>query len=301
MQITEVAQNTHLLYSLETAEYKNREISYLLTGDALALIEPGSTITSSKLLTTLSENGFDLDNIAYVIPTHIHIDHGGGTGYLAQNLPGAKVVLHPRASKHMIGPSKLIKGTRAVFGEHFEEKFGSILPVPENQVHVATDGEMISLGKRDLRIFFSPGHAPHHLSIHDSQTGGLFCGEAFGIPLMKMPHVPLPAAAPPSFDLELYLETMDKLQSLSPRVLFYSHYGVGSDVNNLIELVKDLSRSFGDIIKKALEAEEGKDEIWKRLSEYLTERFPGADPENISEISIAGYTGYFKGKKQSSS
>jgi len=301
MQITEVAQNTYLLYSLETAEYKNREIAYLLVDDALALIEPGSTITASKLLSALSENGFDLANIAYIVPTHIHIDHGGGTGYLAQNLPKVRVVLHPKSAAHMIDPSKLIQGTRAVFGENFEEKFGPILPVPENQVHIATDGETICTGKKELRILLSPGHAPHHLSIHDNQTGGLFCGEAFGIPLMKMPHVPIPAAAPPSFDLKVYLETMNKLEKLSPKILFYSHYGVGSDVNNLVKLAKDLSRSFGDIVESALEAGEGKDEIWKRLAEYLEGRFPGADPENISEISIAGYMGYFKSKRQSSS
>ena len=303
MQITEVAQNTYLLDTGEAVEQRNLEVAYLLIDDMLALIEPGSTATASRLLGSLSELGFNLENLAYIIPTHIHIDHGGGAGYMAQNFPKAKVVLHPKAVAHMIDPSRLIQGTRLVFGENFEERFGPILPVPENQVHIATDGEVIYLGKRELRILFSPGHAPHHLSIQDSQTGGLFCGEALGVPSIDMPHVPLPAAAPPSFDLELYLESMDKLRSLSPKILFYSHDGVGSDdVENLIELAKESSRSFGNIILSALEAGEGQEEIWKRLSEYLKRRFPEANPNSsISEISIAGYTGYFKSKKQSSS
>ena len=297
VQVTEVAENTYHLEAEETAESPAHEDAYLLIDDMLALIEPGSPATASSLLSSLSESGFNLENLAYIIPTHIHIDHGGGAGYLAQHLPKAKVVLHPKAVAHMIDPSRLIQSTHLAFGENVEEIYGPILPVPENQVHIATDGEVIRLGKRELRIIFSPGHAPHHISIQDSQTGGLFCGEALGITLINMPNIILPAAAPPSFDLELYLETMEKLKNLSPRLLFYSHGGVRSDVENLIKLAKENSRSFGNIIQNALEAGEGQEEILKRLTEYLKRHSPEAELPIRSEITIFGYISYFRSKK----
>jgi len=298
VHITEVARDTYHLEAEETDKSPAQEDAYLLIDDMIALIEPGSTATSSSLLRSLSELGFNLDNLAYIIPTHIHIDHGGGTGYLAQHLPKAKVVLHPKAVAHMIDPSRLIQSTHLAFGENAEKIYGPIFPVPENQIHVATDGEVIRLGKRELRIVFSPGHAPHHISILDSRTGGLSCGEALGIPLINMPNIILPAAAPPSFDLELYLESMEKLSNLSPRLLFYSHGGVRNDVENLIELAKENSRSFGHIIQSALEAGEGQEEILERISGYLKEHFPEVKLPMRSEITVSGYIGYFRSKKQ---
>lgn len=207
------------------------QVAYLLVDHTSVLIEPGATVAASRLLDDSDRLGLDLDKISYIIPTHIHVDHGGGAGYLAQKLPQAKVVLHPRGTPHMIDPSKLIQGTRLAFGEDFEEGFGPILPIPEGQIHVARDGEEIRLGKRELKILFSPGHASHHISMLDSLSRGLFCGEALGFPLDSAPDVVLPAGIPP-FDPEAYLKTIKKLEKLSPKLLFYSHIGVRNNVDN---------------------------------------------------------------------
>jgi len=295
-QITEVAQNTYLIDLGENPVLGIPEKTYLLVDDVSVLIEPGSTTTASKLLTSSKELGLSLDNIGYIIPTHIHVDHGGGAGYLAQHLPQAKVVLHPKAVAHMIDPSRLIQGTRVVFGENFEEAFGPILPVPESQIHAASEGEVIRLAKRELRIVFSPGHASHHISIQDSLTKGLFCGEALGLPSANMPDIPLPAAAPP-FDLQLYLKTMEKLRRLSPKLLFYSHNGVGSDAENLIQRAKENTLAFGNIIQSTLEAGEDEQKILERVSKYVKELFPEVELTGVSQLSVFGFIDYFRNKR----
>jgi len=294
-QITEVAQSTYLLDLGETSVLAIPEVAYLLVDDISALIDPGPTATASKLLSSSSELGLSLESIGYIIPTHIHVDHGGGAGYLAQNLPKAKVVLHPKAVAHMIEPSRLIQSTRLVFGEGFEETFGPILPIPKSQIHVAKEGEVIQLGKRELRICFSPGHASHHISIQDSLTEGLFCGEALGLLLANMPDIPLPAAAPP-FDLELYLETMEKLRNLAPKLLFYSHNGVRSDVEKLIKRAKENSLAFGNIIQSEIEAGEDQQRILERLSEYMKGNFTKAELPSVL-LAISGYIDYFRNKR----
>jgi glyoxylase-like metal-dependent hydrolase (beta-lactamase superfamily II) len=295
-QITEVARNTYLLDLGENPILGIPEKTYFLVDDVSVLIEPGSTTTASKLLTSSKELGLSLEDIAYIIPTHIHVDHGGGAGYLAQYLPQAKVVLHPKAVAHMIDPSRLIQGTRLVFGEDFEKVFGPILPVPESQIHIASEREVIQLVGRELRIFFSPGHASHHISIQDSLTEGLFCGEALGLLSANVPGVVLPAAAPP-FDLELYLETIEKLRKLSPKLLFYSHDGVRSDVARLIKQVKENSLAFGNIIQSALEAGEDQQKILERLSEYVKGDFFKVELPGAFLISVLGYMDYFTNKK----
>ncbi len=297
VQITEVAQNTYLIDCGEVPllSIPARQVAYLLVDDLSVLIEPGSTTAASRLLSDSSRLGLHLEDLSYIIPTHIHVDHGGGTGYLARNLPKAKVVLHPRGAVHMTDPSRLVQGTRLVFGENFEEAFGPILPVPEDRIHVAKDGEVIPLGKRELRIIFSPGHAPHHISILDSLTHGLFCGEALGFIVDSAPDIALPAGFPP-FDPELYLESIEKLEKLSPKLLFYSHCGVRSNADTLITQVKENSIAFGEIIQRGVETGEDNQKMLERLSQYVKRYSPEAELLSTFQLNISGYVDYFRNK-----
>jgi len=295
VQVKEVAQNTYLLDAGIPPGRSAPEVAYLLVGDVLALIEPGSTITASSLLSKVSELGFSLEDVAYLIPTHVHIDHGGGAGYLAQHLPQAKVVVHPRGARHMIDPSRLIQASRVVFGEDFEEAFGPILPVPENQVHVTEEGEVIQVGERRLRIVFTPGHATHHISIQDDLTGGIFCGEALGYLHASMPDFPVPCSVP-GFDLEAYLESIEKLSSLPAKVLFYSHSGVRSNVETLVKLAKENSFSFGDVIQNAFEAGKDQEGILEQLLDYLERHSHKMDDPDVFGLIIAGYVEHLKSK-----
>ena len=296
VQIREVAQSTYLLDCGKDPVFQLSQVAYLLVGDKPVLIDPGPTSAASELLSNSSGLGLDLEDLAYIIPTHIHLDHGGGVGYLVQNLPKAKVVLHPRGVGHMIDPSRLIVGTRAAFGEDFEETLGPILPVPQDRVHVAEDGEVIRLGERDLRIFFSPGHAAHHIAIQDSLTGGLFCGDALGYISEDMPGMAMPVGLPP-FDVAAYLETIDRLAGLSPSILFYVHHRARSEVDDLIRRVREMHIAFGDIAQKALEAGEDEQKISERVLEYLRKYAPEAELPVVVEASVSGYVEYFRNRK----
>ena len=295
MRVTEVADSTYQLDCSEDVAFSLSEIAYLLIDDITVLIEPGSTTTASKLLALSRDSGVDLHNLAYIIPTHIHVDHGGGAGYLAQQLPNAKVVLHPRGAKNMVDPSKLVSATKIVFGEDFEQRFGPILPIPENRMHIAQDGEVIHLGKRDLTILFTPGHASHHISIQDSLTQGNFPGEALGFIATSMPDFPLPAAVPP-FDLRLYVETIDRLGSLSPKIAFYSHCGARRNPKVLIDGIRENSIVFGQIVEKALKERKTQQEIWTLLSDYVRESTRGGELPPEFLLGLSAYTSYFSQK-----
>ena len=296
VQMKEVAGRTYLLDCGEVPVFSMPQVAYLLLDDLPVLIEPGCTAAASRLLDDSSRLGLHLENLAYIIPTHIHVDHGGAAGYLARKFPEAKVVVHPRGAAHLKEPSRLIQGTSFVFGPQWEEAFGPILPVPEDQIHVAQDGEVIPLGERRLTVFFTPGHAPHHIAIHDSLTNGLFCGEALGFVSDTMPDIPLPAGVPP-FDPELYIETIDKLAKLSVKLLFYSHIGVGNEADKLIKLVKETSIAFGKIIQKGVEAGEDDRAILGRLSEYVKSYSPKAELPMSFQLTLSGYLDYFRNKR----
>jgi len=267
--------------------------SYLLKEGVI--IEPGPAAFSSYIEANLKEMGYDPSLISYIIPTHIHLDHGGGAGYLAQRWTQAKVVVHPQGARHLIDPSRLIASSKLAFGDDFEDRYGPLLAIPEEQVYVPQDGEVISVGGRELSIIYSPGHAPHHLAIYDGKSGGLFCGEALGVP-QPQTSFPLPFAAPPGFDVELYLESMEKLKALSPKLLFYSHDGVVEDPNSLIDLARENAQKFADIILEGLRRGESPQQIEQRVKEYVVKAVSSISEQSMAGMTVQGYIFYFQKK-----
>ena len=295
MRVTEVADSTYLLDCSEDVAFPLSEVAYILDGDPPAMIEPGSTATARQLLARAAASPVDLRRLAYIIPTHIHVDHGGGAGCLADHLPGVKIVLHPRGAPHLADPAKLAAATRGTFGDDFEQRFGPILPVPQARIHVARDNEVIRLGSRDLTIIYTPGHASHHVAIGDSLTGGVFPGEALGYIAAAMPDFPLPAAVTP-FDLRLYLESIDRLAAMAPPVIFYSHSGARSRPEALIRGVRESSAAIGRVVEQAVGEGLAPGRIWDRLADYVRRNGGGEIPPEFG-MSLAAYMAYFSARR----
>jgi glyoxylase-like metal-dependent hydrolase (beta-lactamase superfamily II) len=268
---------------------------YIIKESVGVVIDPGPGALVPRIQEAMKKLG--LKGLAYIIPTHIHVDHAGGTGKLAQLFPKAKVLVHPSGLKHAVDPSKLIKSTKNVFGPDFEAGFGPILPVPESQIKSVEDGEIIKVGVRELQIIYAPGHAPHHIAIFDRSVKGIFCGEALGLPGEGGKHPPLPAVAPPSFDQEIYIETMEKLRKLGARILFYAHGGmVGHDADKLIMQAEEFTRIFGEIVLKALKEGGTNEEINRRVKERANIRFGTDLTEMDLALTVGGYEVYYKKK-----
>jgi len=294
MNMEEVAERT---YRLEVLIPKVDSIFtvYIIREARGVVIEPGPTPTIPSIQRAMKQLG--MKELAYIIPTHIHIDHAGAIGSLARLFPRAKVVLHPLGVKHAVNPSRLIKSTRMSFGDDFEVRYGPILPVPESQVKIPRDGETVSIDGRELQIIYTPGHATHHIAIFDWKTRGLFCGEALGLPTPGAESSPLPAAAPPSFDIETYLRTMERLRELGPRILFYSHDGVGRKPAELISRAAENTKIFSDIILKALKEGETTEAIDHRLREYISSHLGVSGEEEGIRTTVEGFIFYFKKSK----
>jgi len=231
----------------------------------------------------------------YIIPTHIHLDHAGALGKLAEIFPDTQIVLNRQGAKHMVEPSRLIKSTRMAFGDDFEATYGPILPLPESRLTLVRDGDKLKLGSRELLIIHTPGHAAHHIAIFDTRTKGLFCGESLGL-IYSPGYPPLPAVAPPSFDLELYLDDMKHLKALKPRLLFYSHGTVAKEPEKLIDTAVANSKLVGDLILSDLKAGKSDEAIIKSIGDYLTGHFDASLDEYELTSNVSGYIHYFRKK-----
>jgi len=211
-----------------------RTSCYLITAEQAALIETGATPGAGYLMAALRDLGIDPEKVKYIIVTHIHLDHAGAAGVLARELPEAEVWVHPRGARHMIDPSRLIAGARAVYGDLFDSFFGEILPVPAERVHSPEDGETLDLGGgRVLAFYHTPGHARHHMVIHDPASRGVFSGDALGVRYKALSELvgfdyTLPSTPPSEFDPPAALETMDRMMGLALENIYFTHFGMAA-------------------------------------------------------------------------
>ncbi|WP_455217384.1 MBL fold metallo-hydrolase, partial [Kaarinaea lacus] len=156
---------------------------YLLQqGGQVAIIETGTTLSVPAVITALEQRGLSSQDVAYVIPTHVHLDHAGGAGELMSICPNAQLVIHPYGAKHMIDPSRLVEGTIAVYGEEkFKKLYGDLKPIQEDRVVEAPDNFELLFNGRKLSFLDTPGHARHHFCVYDDTSRGIFSGDTFGI------------------------------------------------------------------------------------------------------------------------
>lgn len=209
-----------------------RTSGYLLLTPRPALVEPGSARSAEVWLEALARHGVARDDVAYIVVTHVHLDHGGGAGILARHLPRARVVVHPRGARHLVDPRRLVAAAREVFGERLEAYWGLPEPVPEARLEVPEDRGRLPLGGGHvLRFFDAPGHARHQYMILDEGTGSLFSGDELGVrypTLREEPDYVLPSTAPNQFDPDAMVRSTELLRALRPERVLFGHFGLGT-------------------------------------------------------------------------
>jgi glyoxylase-like metal-dependent hydrolase (beta-lactamase superfamily II) len=197
--------------------------SYLLeTDDGPALFDCGPSRCIDALEHGLRERGLELADVRHLLLSHIHLDHAGAAGVLVRRHPALQVHVSGVGAPHLIDPSRLEASARRLYGDAFDDLWGELAPVPEENVRVVGDRVL------GLECFPTPGHASHHVSYVDG-GGTLYAGDAAGVRIVPRRTV-LPPTPPPEFDLDTWLRTLDEIERRSPERLALIHFGVAEDV-----------------------------------------------------------------------
>jgi glyoxylase-like metal-dependent hydrolase (beta-lactamase superfamily II) len=216
----------------------NRVASAIVTGGAgTAIVDPGPTSCLDTLEASLALHGQSLATVTHLVLTHIHLDHAGAAGVIVRRHPRIRVVVHERGAPHLVDPSKLLDSATRLYGDAMERLWGEVAPVPERNLVVCKGGETIAVGGRSFEVAYTPGHASHHVSYFDRDSGIAFVGDTAGV-CVDGGYV-LPPTPPPDIDVEKWLESLQTIDRWSASTLFLTHFGPVTGVSTHLQTLAD--------------------------------------------------------------
>ncbi len=264
------------------AGYQGITAGYLIRSSRPCLVETGTASSAPVVREALAKLGVGSADLATVVVTHIHLDHAGGVGDIADMYPAAQVVVHRKGARHLADPSRLMASARMVYGDALDVLFGRLAPVPADRIRSLDDVGTVDLGDgRRLDSHYSPGHARHHVGLIDSASGDLYVGDAAGVYIPETGDL-RPATPPPDFDLEVALASLRNFQALRPVRLLFSHYGPVADVEPILERSAEEITVWVEGTRRARAAGMDLDHAIARVREQTLSRYlafrEGGDP-----------------------
>ncbi|MXR51014.1 MBL fold metallo-hydrolase [Halovenus sp. WSH3] len=221
------------LYCLDVELYGSPQYGavYILDAERPAVVDSGTGRNYEWILEALAELDIAPEELEVIAPTHVHLDHAGGVGYLAEACPNADVYVYESGAQFLVDPTQIWAGTKEVVGDRIEY-YAEPRPVDEDRIVELDDGDTVDLGDHALDVHHAPGHAFHQAVFYDPANDGVFTADAAGINVPNRPGV-RQTSPPPGFDLEGCLADVEMLDDLDPGALYYGHFG-GSETDGLL-------------------------------------------------------------------
>ena len=267
---TEALMTTYHTIDLNWTGRPKSVAAVLLESDGqCALIDPGPESTLGALRAGLAARGRELASLDALLLTHIHLDHAGATGALVRENPGLRVYVHEIGAVHMADPSRLLASAGRLYGDQLKVLYGDCRPVPEENLASLEGGETIRVGGLELGVFYTPGHASHHVTFWDPASRTAFVGDTAGLRVEGQEYL-LPATPPPDIDLELWRGSLETIASWSPERLFLTHFGYANDPAGHIRRYQEILDEWGGLAAGLLQSGEEESALERRFVESVS-------------------------------
>lgn len=258
---------------------------YLIRGSRPCLIETGTARSAPVVVEALAALGIGPEDLATIVVTHIHLDHAGGVGDIAEAFPQAQVVVQEKGARHLADPSRLVASAHRVFGEAMDRLFGDLRPVAAERITTIAEAGAVDLGGgRRLDAFHNPGHASHHVGLLDSESGDLYTGDAAGVYVPETADV-RPSTPPPDFDLDLTLSSLARMRDARADRLLFSHFGPVTDVDDTLDRSREELLRWVDMVRTARDTTPDLDHAVAMVRERDRALHAGffGDPERVAK------------------
>ena len=253
------------------------------SGGGAAIVDPGPTTCLQTLELGLQHHGVRWDDVRHILLTHIHLDHAGATGTIVRAHPHITVFVHERGAAHMADPQKLIDSATRLYGGDMNRLWGEIAPVPTANLVTLAGGERLESGGRTFEVAYTPGHASHHVSYFDRDSGVAFVGDTAGV-CIDGGYI-LPPTPPPDIDVEKWRGSLDQIEAWSPDTIFLTHFGPIGNVRPHLETLWQNLQEMATWVRRTLE-EPGSDEDRSRT---FADRLRHDMRRQMNEVQIAAY------------
>jgi len=262
-----------------------RAIATLLIdgADGVALVDPGPSSCLPTLETRLRHRGIGLADLTDLLITHIHLDHSGSVGVILRANPRIRVWVHERGARHLADPRRLVESASRLYGAEMDRLWGEIAPVPENCLVTLRGGERIAAAGRRFEVAYTPGHASHHVSFFDGESGLAMVGDTAGV-CVDGGYV-LPPTPPPDIDVEQWRESVAKIEAWSPATLFVTHFGPIAHVRPHLQTLLENLQTMVGWVEESLREPGSDDERAGRFAERLTRHLR----QHMSDAQMASY------------
>lgn len=241
------------------------ECFLLLSKRSAILIDSGFSYSAPKTADNIQKelNGKRLD---YILLSHSHYDHAGGSGLLRERFPGAKVVAHAYAAK--IFSKESAKALMRHLNANAAEKMG--MPVDHHSIdvlHVDTvveHNDRVKTADLSIRAFSTPGHTQCSTSYYIEELDLLCTSETSGV----APNYP---TVMPAFisSYQATLKSIELQEKLKARHLHIPHQGIlsGADAEAYFAKAREAAEEHAEFVLDAHRSGCNAEEIVKQYSE----------------------------------
>jgi glyoxylase-like metal-dependent hydrolase (beta-lactamase superfamily II) len=240
----------------------------VLTGaDGITLIDPGPTSCLPALEGGLRDRGLALRDVRSVLLTHIHLDHAGAAGTIAERVPGLRVYVHERGAPHMIDPARLLASATRLYGDRMDLLWGAFQSVPADRVTVLKGGERLALAGTALDVAYTPGHAKHHVSYLDTHTGVAYVGDTAGVQVSG--NFLIAPTPPPDIDVEAWQQSINAIEAWQPVSLFLTHFGPVAPSRAHLARLRTTITTAAEAVRELMKTPGTEEELAHRFAEQM--------------------------------
>jgi glyoxylase-like metal-dependent hydrolase (beta-lactamase superfamily II) len=289
----EAVEGSDGVYVVDTLMFgvEEQTAAFVIDAEKPVVVDTGLESDATNVLDALDGIGVPRDEVEYIVVTHVHLDHAGGVGVVAEALPNATVVTHERSVPYLTDEDRaetLVENVHEAVGS-LADAYGGIETVPRDRVVGVSPPETLDLGDRTLEFIEATGHAPHQFGLYDDGSDALFvidegCAYVDGREL--------PTTPPPDFDLEKTLESFDRFEEYNAEYLLYGHYGVNYDGGDAIPRHREALLDWVDEVREAREKHENTEDVVQEVVESRSDEVTGPVMREILARDVRGVLSY---------